>query len=154
MNNREPQFNINRRFTWKPSRFIQNTEPSTTILKDKDKDKLLDGSGVTLEATIPDPTIRIGADQEIAHLLNHVFLLKMITPWILPPLSAKQQTTKNVRNTKRRVDASNVENKATLFAIIPTKRHTLAQLAPSKLKTTRNQPLLNPPPHLHLSLHK
>jgi len=90
-------------------------------------------------------------DQEIVHLLNHVFLLEMIMPWILPPLSAKLQMTKNVRSTERQVDASNVENKVTLFAIVPTKRHTLVQLAPFKLKTMRNQ---SPPklPHLCLSL--
>ena len=122
--------------------------------KDKDKDKLLDGSGVALEATTPDPTIKTGADQEIAHLLNHVFLLEMIMPWILPPLSAKLQTTKNARNTERRVDASNVESKATLSAIVPIKRYVLAQLVLSKLKMTRNPPLLSPPPHLCLSLHK
>jgi len=88
-------------------------ELSTIILKDKDKDKLLDRSGITLEATIPDPTIRTGADQEIAHLLNHVFPLEMTTLWILPLSSTKLQMTKNVRNIEKRVDASNVESKAT-----------------------------------------
>ena len=127
-------------------------EPSIpAILKDKDKGKTLDGSGIALEATTLDPTTRTGVDQEIAYLPDHVSLLRMIMLWILPPLSIKQQMTKNMRNTERRVDASNVENKATLFAIVPTKRHVLAQLTLSKLKTTRNQ-LLNPPPHLRLSL--
>jgi len=123
---------------------------SITVPKDKDKDKLLDGSGVTLEATIPDPTIRIGADQEIAHLLDHIFLLETIMPWILLPLSVKQQTTRNTRNTERQVDALNVESKATLFAIVLTKRHALVQLAPSKSKMTRNQ--LPPKLLLHLRL--
>ena len=86
--------------------------PLTTILKDKDKDKLLDGSGIALEATTPDPTIRTGADQEIAHLLDHVFPLEMTTLWILPLSSARLQMTKNARNTERQADASNVENKA------------------------------------------
>ena len=126
----------------------------TIVPKDKDRDKLLDGSGVALEATIPDPTIRIGADQEIAHLLDHVFPLKMIMPWIPLLLSAKQQTTKNMKNTERQVNASNVENKATSFVIVLTRRHALAQLVPSKLKMMRNQPLPSPPPHLRLSLHE
>ena len=124
------------------------------VPKDKDRDKLLDGSGVALEATILDPIIRIGADQEIVHLLDHVFPLKMIMLWIPPPLSAKQQTTKNVRSTERWVDALNVENKAILFATVLIKRHALTQLVLSKSKTTRNPPLLSPPPHLCLSLHK
>ena len=88
-------------------------EPSTIILKDKDKDRLLDGSGIALEATTLDPTTRTGADQEIAHHLNHIFLLEMTMPWTLLRLSAKLQTTKNARNTGRQVDASNVESKAT-----------------------------------------
>jgi len=84
-----------------------------TVPKDKDKDKLLDGSGVVLEAIIPDPIIRTGVDQEIVHLLDHIFPLKMIMLWTLPLLSAKPQTTKNVKNIGRRADALNVENKAT-----------------------------------------
>jgi len=64
-------------------------ELSTIVLKDKDKDKLLDGSGVALEATTPDPTTRTGVDQEIAYLPDHVSLLRMIMLWILPPSSAK-----------------------------------------------------------------
>ena len=87
--------------------------PSTIALKDKDKGKLLVGSGIALEATIPDPTIRTSADQEIVHLLDHVFPLEMTMPWILPLSSVKPQTTKNVKNTERWADASNVENKAT-----------------------------------------
>ena len=122
------------------------------VLKDKDRDKLLDGSGITLEATTPDPTIRIGADQEIAHLLNHIFLLKMIMLWILLPLSTKLQMTKNVRSIERRADALNVESKAILFAIVPIKRHALVQLALFKSKMTTNQLSLKPLPHLHLSL--
>jgi len=87
-------------------------ERSITIPKDKDKDKLLDGSGVTLEAITPDLTTRTGADQEIAHLLDHIFLPEMTMLWTLPPSSARLQMTKNARNTKRQADASNVENKA------------------------------------------
>ena len=46
--------------------------------KGKDRDKLLDGSGVALVATIKGPTTRTGADQEIAYNPpDHVFLLKM-----------------------------------------------------------------------------
>jgi len=88
-------------------------ELSTIVLKDKDKGKLLDGSGVALEATTLDPTIKTGADQEIVHLLDHVFPLEMTTLWILPLSSIKLQMTKNVRNTERQVDALNVESKAT-----------------------------------------
>jgi len=88
-------------------------ELSTTELKGKDRDKPLDGSGVALEATIPDSTTRTGADQEIVHLLNHIFPLEMTMLWTLPLSSAKLQMTKNVRNTERWVDASNVESKAT-----------------------------------------
>jgi len=87
--------------------------PSTIALKDKDKGKLLVGSGVALEATIPDPTIRIGADQEIVHLLDHIFPLEMTMLWTLPLSSIKPQTTKNARNTRRQADALNVESKAT-----------------------------------------
>ena len=88
-------------------------ECSTIVPKDKDKGKLLVGSGIALEATTPDPTIRTGADQEITHLLNHVFPLKMTMLWILPLSSAKPQTTKNTRNIGRRANALNVESKAT-----------------------------------------
>ena len=127
-------------------------ERSITIPKDRDKDKLLDGSGIALEATTLDPTIRTGADQEIAHHPDHVFLLKMTMPWILLQLSTKLQMTKNARNTKRQVDVLNVENKVILFATVPTKRCVLVQLAPFKLKTTRNQPPLKLIPRLRLSL--
>ena len=92
-----------------------------TILKDKNRDRLPDGSGAAL-----DPTTRTGADQEIAYnLLDHVFLLEMITLWIHLLSSAKLQMTKNMRNTIRQVNALNVENKVTLFVIVPTKRHVL-----------------------------
>jgi len=124
------------------------------ILKDKDRDKTLDRSGVTLEATIPDPTIRTGVDQEIAHPLDHVFLLEMITLWILLPLSTKLQMTKNAKNTKRRVDALNVESKVTLSVIVPIKRRALIQLVPFKLKTMTNQLFPKPLPHLCHSLCK
>ena len=55
--------------------------PSIPVeLKDKDKGKTWDRSGIALEATTQDLTIKIGTDQEIAHNpLNHVFLPKMIT---------------------------------------------------------------------------
>jgi len=86
---------------------------SIIVPKDKDKGKLLVGSGVTPEATIPDPTIKTGADQEIVHPLDHVFLLEMTMLWTLLLSSAKLQMTKNARNTERQADASNVENKAT-----------------------------------------
>jgi len=118
------------------------------VLKDKDRDKTLDRSGVTLEATIPDPTIRTGVDQEITHPLDHVFLLKMIMLWILLPLSAKLQMTKNAKNTKRWVDASNVESKVTSSMIVPIKRHALIQLVPFKSKTMTNQLFPKPLPHL------
>jgi len=127
-------------------------ELSIIVLKDKDKGKLLDGSGVALEAITLGPTIRTGADQEIKHLLNHVFPPEMTMLWTLPLSSAKLQMTKNVRSTRRQADALNVESKAILFAIVLTRRHALAQFAPSKLKTTRNQPLPSPPPHLRLLL--
>jgi len=129
-------------------------EPSTIVLKDKDRDKLPAGSGVALEATTLDLTIRTGADQEIAHHLNLIFLLKMITPWIRPPLSVKPQTTRNTRNTKRPADASNVESKATLFAIVPKKRHALVQLTLSKSKMTINWSSPKLFPHLRLLLCK
>jgi len=87
-------------------------ERSITVPKDKDKDKLLDGSGVALEAITPDPTTKTGADQEIVHLLDHVFPLEMTMLWTLPLSSVRPQTTKNVRNTEKRADASNVESKA------------------------------------------
>jgi len=127
-------------------------ELSITALKDKDRDKPLDRSGIALEATIPDLTIRTGTDQKIAYHLDLVFLPKMITLWICLPLSVKPQTTKNARNTKRLADASNAGSKATLFAIVPIKRHTLAQLALFKSKMTTNWLSLKLPPHLHLSL--
>ena len=124
-------------------------EPSIlVILKDKDRDKTLDGSGVVLEATIPDPTIRTGADQEIAHCLDHIFPLKMTMQWTLLLSFAKLQMTKNARNTERQADVSNVENRATWFVTVPIKRHTLKQLAPFKSKMTRNQPLPKLLPHL------
>jgi len=85
---------------------------STIVPKDKDKGKLLVGSGIALEATIPDPTIRTGTDQEIAHLLDHIFPLEMTMLWTLPQSFVKLQTTKNARNTERLADASNVESKA------------------------------------------
>jgi len=128
--------------------------PSSIVPKDKDKGKLLDGSGVALEATIPDPTIRTGTDQEIMHPLNHVFPLEMITQWILLPSSAKPQMTKNARNTERLVDASNVESKVTLSATALTKRHMLELPAQYKLKITINRSLLKLLPHLHLLLCK
>ena len=127
-------------------------EPLITVLKDKDRDKLLDGFGIALEATTPGPITRIGADQEIVHLPDHAFLLEMTTLWTLPLSSAKLQMTKNARNTERQVDVSNVENKVILFAIVPTKRHALIQLTPFKSKTTRNRPPLKLLPHLCLSL--
>jgi len=124
--------------------------PLTIILKDKDKDKLLDGSGIALEATTLDLTTRTGADQEIVHHLDHAFPLETIMQWIRLPLFAKPQTTKNVRNTERLADASNAESKATLSAIVPIKRHELVQLALFKSKMTTNR---SPPKHLpHLCL--
>jgi len=129
-------------------------EPSIIILKDKDRDKPLAGSGVTLEATIPDLTIRTGTDQEIMHHLDLVFLLEMIMPWIRLPLSIKPQMTRNARNTERLADASNAGSKATLFVTAPIKRHALVQLALFKLKMTTNQLSLKLPPHLCPSLHE
>ena len=130
--------------------------PSTVIiLKDKDRDKPLDGSGVTLVATTQDLTIRTGADQEIAHNpLDHVFLLKMIMPWICLLLSTKLQMTKNVRNTEKLADALNAESKATSFAIVPTKRCMLIQLTLFKSKMMTNWLSLRPLPHLRLLLRK
>jgi len=76
--------------------------PIAIVPKDKDRDRPLDGSGAALEATIQVPTTKTGADQEIMHNpLNHIFLLEMITPWIHLLLSAKPQTTKNVRSTAK-----------------------------------------------------
>ena len=113
---------------------------TTIIPKDKDKDKPLDGSGITLVATTQDLTIRTGVDQEIVYnLLNHAFLLKMITPWIYLLLSAKPLMTKNVKNIERLVNALNAENKATLSATVLTKRHALVQLIQFKLKMTISQ---------------
>ena len=106
--------------------------PLTTIPKDKDKDKLLDGSGIALEAITPDPIIRIGADQKIAHHPDHVFLLEMTMLWILLWLSAKLQMTKNVRNTARQANALNVESRDILFATVLTRRHVLVQLVQFK----------------------
>ena len=83
------------------------------VLKDKDKGKTLDRFGIALEATTLDLTTRIGADQEIMHLLDHAFLLKMITLWICLPLSARPQMIKNARSIKRLVDALNAESKVT-----------------------------------------
>jgi len=122
------------------------------ILKDKDRDKPLDGSGVALEVTIPDLTIRTGVDQKIVHHLDLIFLLKMIMPWICLPLSVKPQTTRNVRNTERLADALNMESKATLFAIVPIKRHALVQLTLFKSKRTTNRSSPKLLPHLHLLL--
>jgi len=117
-------------------------------LKDKDKGRTLDGSGIALEATTPDLTTKTGADQEIAHHLDHAFPLKMIMRWICPPLSAKPQTTKNMKNIKRPADASNAESKATSFATVQIKRRMLVQLALFKLKMTTNW--LSQKPLLHL----
>ena len=127
-------------------------ERSITAPKDKDKDKLPDGFGVALEAITPDPIIRTGVDQEIAHLPDRVFPPETTMLWILLLSFAKPQMTKNTRSTKRRADASNVESKAISFATVPIKRHVLEQLAPFKSKTTRNQPFPKFPPHLRLSL--
>ena len=92
------------------------------VLKDKGQGKLLDRSGVALVAITKDLTTRTGADQEIAYNpLDHAFLLEMTMPWIRLLLSAKQPMTKNAKNTARLVDALNVENKATLSAIVLTK---------------------------------
>ena len=129
-------------------------ELSITVLKDKDRGKLLDGSSIALEATTLDPTTRTGADQEIMHHLDHVFLLEMIMLCIPPPSSAKLQTIKNVRSTERQANALNAGNKVILFMIVLTKRHVLVRLAPFKSKTTRNQLPLNLLPHLHLLLYK
>ena len=129
-------------------------EPSIIVLKDKDRDKPLDGSGVALEATTLDLTTRTGTDQEITHHLDHTFPPKMIMLWIHLPLFAKPPMTRNTRNTKRPVDASNVESKATLFTIVPIKRHALAQLALFKSKMTTNRLSPKLPPHLHLLLHE
>ena len=91
-----------------------------TVLKDKDKDKPLDGSGVALMAITKDLTTRIGADQEIVHNPpGHDSPLEMTMRWIHPPSSEKRLTTRNVRNTVRLADASNAESKATSFAIAP-----------------------------------
>ena len=127
---------------------------STIVSKDKDKGKLLVGSGVALEATILDPTIKTGTDQEIVHLLNHVSPPEITMLWILLLSSARLQMTKNVRNTKRWADALNVGSKVTLFAIVPTKRHVLELLAlfKSKMTTSWSSPKL--PPHPYLSLRK
>ena len=111
---------------------------SITILKDKDRDKLLDGSGIALEAITLDPTTRTGADQEIVHHPDHVSPLKMITPWICLLSFAKPQTTKNAKNTKRLADASSAENKAISFMTAPIKRHALVLLTPFKSKMTTN----------------
>jgi len=55
--------------------------PVAIAPKDKDKDKLLDGSGAALEAITQAPTTRTGMDQEIAHNpLDHVFPPETITP--------------------------------------------------------------------------
>jgi len=125
------------------------------ILKDKDSNKPLDGPGIALVATTLDPTIRTGADKEIVlNPLDHAFLLKMIMLWICLPLSAKPQMTKNMRSTARQANALNVENKVTLFAIAPIKRHALIQLALSKLKITTNQSPLTPLLQLCLLLHE
>ena len=123
--------------------------------KDKDRDKPLDGSGIVLVATTQDLTIRTGMDQEIVHnLLDHIFPLEMITPWICLLLSAKPQMTKNMRNTTKQANALNAENKAILSTIAPIKRHALIQLALFKLKMTTNQSSLIPPRQLCLSLHE
>ena len=97
--------------------------PLIIVPKDKDKDKTLDGFGVAPEATTLDLTTRTGADQEIVHYLDHVFLLEMITQWICPLLSAKPRTTKNKRNTAKLVDALNAESKAISSTIVPTRKY-------------------------------
>jgi len=106
-------------------------------------------------ATTLDPTIRTGADKEIAlNPLDHAFLLKTIMLWIRLLLSTKPQMTKNARSTARWADALNAENKVTLFVIAPIKRHALVQLALSKLKMMTNQSPLTPLPQLRLLLHE
>ena len=103
--------------------------PAIITSKDKAKDRLLDGSGVALEATTLVLITRTGMDKEIAHNPpDHIFLSEMITPWIHLLLSAKPQTTKNARSTARQANASNVGSKATLSAVAPIKRHVLKQL--------------------------
>ena len=124
--------------------------PSIPVeLKDKDKGKTLDGSGIALEATTPDLTTRTGMDQEIAYHLDLIFLLKMTMLWICLPLSTKPQMTKNVKSIERPANALNAESKATLFTTVPTKRHALVQLALFKSKMTTNQSF---PKLLHLCL--
>ena len=77
--------------------------PPVIALKDKDRDKLLDGSGITLEATTKAPTIRTGMDQGIAHNpLDHIFLPKMTMQWTCPLSSIKQPMTKNAKSTASR----------------------------------------------------
>jgi len=125
------------------------------IPKDKDRDKTLDGSGVALVAITLVPTIKTGVDQEIVHNPpDHVFLPKMITPWIHPLLSVKPQMIKNMRSTARWANALNVESKATLSVTAPIKRHVLVQLAPFKLKMTTNRLSLTLSLQLCPSLHK
>ena len=130
-------------------------EPSIpAILKDKDKGKTLDGFGIALVATTLDLTTRTGMDQEIAHHLDCIFLLKIIMLWICPPLSTKLQMTKNTRNTERLADALNAESKATLFTTVLTKRHALVQLILFKLKMMISQLSPKPLPCLQLLLHE
>ena len=106
------------------------------VLKDKDRDRPLDGFGVALVATTKDQTTRTGADQEIVHNpLDHVSPLEMTMQWIRPPSSAKQLTTKNARNTERPADASNAENKAISSAIVLTRNPAFAL---SRFKTIMN----------------
>ena len=113
--------------------------PQAIDLKDKDKDKLLDGSGVALVATTKDLTTRTGADQEIAHNpLDRVFPLEMTMQWICPQSSARRPMTKNAKNAKKLADASNVESKAILFAIVQTKSLVFVRLALSRFKTIMN----------------
>jgi len=124
------------------------------VLKDKDKGKTLDGFGVALEAITLDPTTRTGADQEIMHLLDHIFLLEMIMLWIRPPLFAKPRMIKNARSTKRLADASNAGSKATSSAIVPTRKYVLVQLALYKSKMMTNRSSLTPHLQLRLLLRK
>jgi len=55
--------------------------PAVIAPKDRDRDRLLDRSGIALVATTLVPTTKTGVDKEIAHNLpDHIFLPKMIMP--------------------------------------------------------------------------
>jgi len=94
-----------------------------------------------------DPTTKTGTDKEITfNPLDHIFLPKMMMLWTRPWSFERQLMKKNMKNTAKLADALNVESKAILFMIAPTRKHVFALF---KSRMTMIPLILTLPPHLH-----